>query len=156
VSLLCPVAAWSQASSACDLNADSAVNILDIQLATNMALGLVSCTANIIGVDVCNVVVVQRITNTVLGGMCATSNSHSVSLSWTASTSSNVSGYNVYRAAQAGGPYTKITSSLAVGTTYTDTAVQAGQTYYYVTTAVDSSNNESAWSNEAQAVIPSP
>ena len=42
------------------------------------------------------------------------------------------------------------------GTAYTDLTVQAGQTYYYVTTAVDSNNNESAYSNEAPAAIPSP
>ena len=42
------------------------------------------------------------------------------------------------------------------GATYAGNNVQAGQTYYYVSTAVDSSNNESVYSNEAQAVIPSP
>jgi fibronectin type 3 domain-containing protein len=43
-----------------------------------------------------------------------------------------------------------------VGTSYTDTAVQASQTYYYVTTAVDSNNNESIYSNEARATVPTP
>ena len=36
-----------------------------------------------------------------------------------------------------------------------DTTVQAGQSYYYVATAVNSSGVESAWSNEAQATLPS-
>ena len=54
------------------------------------------------------------------------------------------------------GPYTKLTSSLVAGTTFTDLGVQAGQTYYYVTTAVDYSNNESTYSNQAKAVIPTP
>ncbi len=80
---------------------------------------------------------------------------HSVNLSWTGS-SSPVSGYNVYRSGQTGGPYTRITSALDGSTAYTDTTVQAGQTYYYVTTAVDSSGNESAYSNETSAVIPTP
>jgi len=32
--------------------------------------------------------------------------------------------------------------------------LQSGTTYYYVTTAVDSSGNESVYSNQAAAVIP--
>ena len=149
---------WALAPNACDLNNDGAVNILDVQLATNMALGQTPCTANVAGAGVCNLIVVQRITNAALGGACVTgvSTPHSVTLNWTASTSSNLSGYNVYRAAQAGGPYTKLTLSVVTGTSYADTVVQAGQTYYYVTTAVDASNNESAYSNQAQAVIPTP
>lgn len=83
-------------------------------------------------------------------------NSHSVSLSWTASNSSNISGYNVYRGSMSGGPYTQLNLSLVASTTYTDTTVLAGQTYYYVTTAVNSSNQESGNSNEAQAAIPDP
>jgi Abnormal spindle-like microcephaly-assoc'd, ASPM-SPD-2-Hydin/Protein of unknown function (DUF1573) len=80
---------------------------------------------------------------------------HSVSLSWTASTSS-VIGYNVYRSTISGGPYTLITGSPNGGITYTDTAVQAGVTYFYVVTAVDANGNESAFSNEASATIPTP
>src|SRR5437879_7706535 len=78
---------------------------------------------------------------------------HSVALSWNASTST-VAGYNVYRGAVSGGPYAKISSSLVAVLDYTDSTVQHGTTYYYVTTAVDSSGNESAYSNEAPAVIP--
>jgi len=80
---------------------------------------------------------------------------HSVSLSWTASTST-VIGYNVYRGAQSGGPYVVLNSAPNVGTTYTDGTVQAGATYYYVVNAVDASGNVSAYSNQAQAVIPTP
>jgi fibronectin type 3 domain-containing protein len=78
-----------------------------------------------------------------------------VNLSW-ADSSSQVAGYNVYRGGKSGGPYGKLDSSLVTQTAYTDTTVQAGQTYYYVTTAVDSSGNESAYSNQVQAVVPSP
>ena len=82
---------------------------------------------------------------------------HNVSLSWTASTSSDVIGYNIYRGAASAGPYSKINSSLNAGTTYTDNSVVDGQTYYYVTTAVNSNNQESAYSSPAQqAVIPAP
>jgi len=121
-------------------------------------VGLAPCKANITAPGVCDIVMVQRVTNAVVTGVCSTGAlaPHSVSLNWTASTSTNVVGYNVYRGTQAGGPYTKLTPSPVVGKSYTDLTVLAGQTYYYVTTAVDNNNNESAYSNQAQAVIPTP
>ena len=78
---------------------------------------------------------------------------HSVLLSWVASITPGVVGYNVYRGNTSGGPYSKI-DSLDPDTSYTDTSVANGKTYYYVTRAVDSSNQESVNSNEAVAVIP--
>jgi len=78
---------------------------------------------------------------------------HSATLSWTASTST-VSGYNVYRGSVSGGPYTLVNNSLVTLLTFTDSAVQSGQTYFYVTTAVDGSGNESLYSNETTAAIP--
>jgi len=77
-------------------------------------------------------------------------------LSWDPSTS-GVVGYNVYRGTQSGGPYgTKMNSSLITSTTFTDTSVQAGQTLFYVVTAVDSSSVESNYSNQISATVPSP
>jgi len=81
---------------------------------------------------------------------------HSVNLSWTASTSPSITGYNIYRGVKSGGPYSKINSVLNASTLYTDTTVADGLTYYYVTTAVNSSNTESAYSNQTTAVIPPP
>ena len=81
--------------------------------------------------------------------------SHSATLTWTASTSA-VIGYNVYRGTVSGGPYTKINSSVDAITTFADTSVQAGQTYFWVVTAVDSSNVESLRSGEVSATIPTP
>jgi hypothetical protein len=78
---------------------------------------------------------------------------HSVALTWSASTST-VSGYNVYRSTVSGGPYTKINPSLVTVLNFTDSTVQSGTTYFYVTTAVDSSSNESVYSNEVSAPIP--
>jgi hypothetical protein len=79
---------------------------------------------------------------------------HSVLLNWTASISPNIDGYNIYRSGKSGGPYSKVNTSLNSGTSYTDTTVANGSTYYYVTTAVDSNSQESTYSNQAQAVIP--
>ena len=89
-----------------------------------------------------------------LTGTGAAPPQHSVDLTWNGA--STVVGYNVYRGSQSGGPYTKINSALNASTTYTDSSVQAGQTYYYVTTAVDSSGAESSYSSEVQAPVPSP
>jgi uncharacterized repeat protein (TIGR03803 family) len=79
---------------------------------------------------------------------------HTANLSWDASTSKNIVGYNVYRGANASGPYTKINSALDPNTSYSDSTVQGGQTYYYVSTAVDNQGVESAYSNQTEAVIP--
>ncbi len=78
---------------------------------------------------------------------------HSVALTWSASPST-VAGYNVYRTTTTGQNYVKINPSLVPALDYTDSTVQSSTTYYYVTTAVDSSGNESAYSNEAPAPIP--
>jgi hypothetical protein len=88
-----------------------------------------------------------------LSGTGAQASSHTVALSWQASTSV-VSGYNVYRSTTSGSGYVKINSSLQGGLAYTDSNLQSATTYYYVTTAVDSSGNESTYSNQASAVIP--
>jgi fibronectin type 3 domain-containing protein len=78
---------------------------------------------------------------------------HSVSLSWNPSTS-QVTGYNVYRSSAAGGPFGKVNSTLDSATAYTDGSVASTHTYYYVTTAVNSSGQESAYSNQVQVVVP--
>jgi hypothetical protein len=78
---------------------------------------------------------------------------HSVSLSWQPSTS-QVTGYNVYRSGAAAGPFARINPAPNAGTAYVDGTVAASQTYYYVTTAVNSSGQESAYSNEVQVAVP--
>jgi len=92
-------------------------------------------------------------TSVTLSGTGVAPVQHSVTLSWNGSTSV-VSGYNVYRSTVSGSSYVKVNTSLDSGLGFTDTTVQSGTTYYYVTTAVDASNNESAFSNEVPAVIP--
>jgi hypothetical protein len=79
---------------------------------------------------------------------------HSIILTWGASTSSGVVGYNVYRGTVSGGPYTLVTTSPVAITSYTDTTGQQGQTYYYVVTSIDSSNVQSGYSNVVSATIP--
>jgi hypothetical protein len=88
-------------------------------------------------------------------GTGSPSSQHSATLDWAPSTSGNVIGYNVYRGNRSGGPYSRINSALDSSTTANDYNVSPGQTYYYVVTAVNSDLTESAYSNEASAVIPS-
>ena len=81
---------------------------------------------------------------------------HSVSLTWNPSTSSSVFGYNVYRATDQYGPYTRLNSIPITTTQYTDLTVQLGTTYLYWVTAVDSDTLESPFSDSATAIIPTP
>jgi titin len=81
--------------------------------------------------------------------------SHDVILSWTASSTSGVVGYNVYRGTTSGGESsTPLNAAPINGTGYVDTSVTAGMTYYYVVTSVGSNGVQSAPSNEAKAVVP--
>ena len=103
---------------------------------------------------------VERLTRTtgspaavaLAGTGVAQQTTHSVQLNWNDSDSSIV-GYNVYRSTTSGTGYVMV-SSMVGPDSYSDTSVQSGTTYYYVTTAVDGSGTESAYSNEAQAIVP--
>ena len=94
-------------------------------------------------------------TDETLHGNGVQASQHSVDLSWTASPS-QVVGYNIYRGSSPGTHNNKLNGSPVVDTNFTDNNVQSGKTYYYVARAVDSNSQESADSNEAQAVIPNP
>ena len=69
-----------------------------------------------------------------------------MTLEWDASTTSGVS-FSVYRGTSAGGPYALIASGVTA-TTYTDTTVRSGVTYFYVARAVDAALTQSTDSNE--------
>jgi hypothetical protein len=57
--------------NSCDLNGDGVVNVLDVQIAINQALGVSPCnTADLLGTGVCNVIDVQRVTNAAAGQAC--------------------------------------------------------------------------------------
>jgi hypothetical protein len=81
---------------------------------------------------------------------------HTVTLTWAPSTSTGVVGYNVYRSGVSGGPYVQINTALKTTATDLDNTVVAGQTYFYVVTAVNSNSQESTFSNQVKAVIPYP
>jgi fibronectin type 3 domain-containing protein len=82
--------------------------------------------------------------------------SHGLALSWTLSTSTGVTGQNVYRSTVSGGPYSKLTTTplAPTVTSYLDPVVD-GKTYYYVVTAVQN-GIESVYSNQSTATALGP
>jgi hypothetical protein len=80
-------------------------------------------------------------------GLTATAGAGSVSLAWSAV--AGASEYHVLRATVSGGPYSQVGTSAT--TSFTDSAVVVGTTYFYVVRAANSPTCESANSNEASA-----
>jgi hypothetical protein len=78
---------------------------------------------------------------------------HRATLSWSASPS-QIIGYNVYRSITSGSGYQLV--SFVSATSFVDSAVTSGQTYYWVVTAVNASGTESTYSNQVSATIPLP
>jgi hypothetical protein len=85
--------------------------------------------------------------------LSGTAAKHSVALSWS-DTGTGISGYNIYRSTVSGASYSKVNSAAVVPTSYTDSAVTSGTTYYYVVTAAAPSGAESADSNQITAKVP--
>ncbi len=99
--------------------------------------------------DAANPVVQVNVSGT---GVSAQVGSHSVTLSWTPSTS-QVTGYNIYRSIVSGGPYAKVNTAIDPNASYMDAGLASGS-YFYVVTSVDQNSVESGYSNEVAVVIP--
>jgi hypothetical protein len=78
---------------------------------------------------------------------------HVVDLSWKASTTSDVTGYNVYRSPD-GATWKKMNVSLVASAQYSDSTVSNGSTYYYAATAVDMYGHESSKTGAIKVVVP--
>jgi glycosidase/fibronectin type 3 domain-containing protein len=76
--------------------------------------------------------------------------SEQVSLAWSAS--DGAAGYDVYRSPLSGGGWVKANGASVAGTSFTDTGLDNGRTYYYVVRALDTAGNESRPSNEVTAL----
>jgi hypothetical protein len=76
----------------------------------------------------------------------------SIVLFWSPNSEADLGGYRVYRSETSGGPYQLWAAGLT-DTTYIDTAnIQSGIRYYYVIAAVDTSDNQGAFSPEVSSV----
>ena len=84
----------------------------------------------------------------------ATAGNTVVNLSWVQSTSAGITLNKIYRAAGSAGPYALL-AVVSPTTTYADTAVANGTTYFYVVTAVNV-NGESAYSSYSGATPQGP
>ena len=82
--------------------------------------------------------------------LTATAGDGYVELSWSPSSSSNLQGYRIYRGTSSGGEsfYDAVPQTR---TTYKNTNVNNGTTYYYYVTALDKNGNESEPSNRVSA-----
>lgn len=78
---------------------------------------------------------------------------HVVSLTWKASKSNDIAGYNVYRGPN-GTSWTKINAGLIAATDYDDSTVSNGSTYYYSATTVNISGEESAKAAAVKVTVP--
>jgi predicted ribosomally synthesized peptide with SipW-like signal peptide len=68
----------------------------------------------------------------VANGACASNKSIQVNVSWVATPSAFADGYDVRRSASAAGPFSSVGIVVGVGTTsFTDSSVSFGTTYYY-------------------------
>ena len=79
----------------------------------------------------------------------------SVTLSWAANSEPDITGYNIYRTEVSGYPYVRLNDALITDTTYNDTAVVIGSTYYYVVTARIRAGSESRYSTEEAVTVTS-
>jgi hypothetical protein len=88
-------------------------------------------------------------------GLVAVVAGTSVRLAWEAVGDADLAGYRIYRSTSPGRGYAPLTPTPQPASTYVDNNVRAGQTYYYVVTAVDRSRrgNESVPSAEVSATV---
>ncbi|HET9475573.1 MAG TPA: lytic polysaccharide monooxygenase [Steroidobacteraceae bacterium] len=85
-------------------------------------------------------------------GLTATAGNAQVALTWSAA--SGATAYNVKRSTTNGGPYSNVQTNVT-GTSFTNTGLTNGTTYYYVVTAVNASG-ESPVSTQAQGTPSAP
>lgn len=93
---------------------------------------------------------------TVPSNLSSTAGDGTVSLNWDDNSEGDLDGYNIYRSIISGSGYSKLNVSLLATSDYTDNTVSNGTTYYYVVTAIDTSSNESGYSNESLATPTEP
>jgi len=134
-------------------------NLGGVTLAAGQSANLlVDFAPRVAGSETGQIVLTSNATNSPssisLTGAGVTSTGHSVTLSWTQSSSTGVIGYNVYRSTSSGGAYSRLNSSSTPLTKYTDESVAPGETYYYEVTALNSAGEESAHSGPITATIP--
>jgi ASPM-SPD-2-Hydin domain-containing protein/HYDIN/CFA65/VesB family protein len=146
-----------------DRSTSSEFSIVGLDLPVTIQAGkstrvTIQFTPSSSGTDPAKVGFISNATNSptleLVTGTGVVQNAPSVYLSWDGV--SAASGYNVFRGTAKPGPFHQINTTLDSSTNYTDSTVVAGNTYYYVTTAVNAQGEQSGYSNVTEAAIPSP
>ncbi len=84
-------------------------------------------------------------------GLAATAGNATVALDWDDNAEVDLAGYNIYRSTISGTGYARLNTTAVSSSDYMDDTADNGVTYFYVVTAVDTSYNESGFSNEVFA-----
>jgi hypothetical protein len=90
-------------------------------------------------------------------GLAAVGSGTSVQITWAPDSEADLQGYNVYQAASAGGPYTRVSVTPSDRTSYYQVPNALPlTTYFFEATAVDTSGNESGLSPPVQVITNPP
>jgi hypothetical protein len=128
-------------------------HVIQLRVTDNTALSFPSSgMPDLTGVD--SAVVTIRSANdpacVCISNLAARPKLSKVQLTWTQSGAHH---YNVYRGTISGGPYLKIASTTSTYSTYLDTTVTVGSTYYYVIRPATIIDEETCQSSEARAIV---
>ncbi len=84
-------------------------------------------------------------------GITAKAAGGGIDVSWNPSQKANIAGYNLYRSTSSGTTGSKISPVMLTTTTYADTSVTHGTTYYYTVRSVTSGGTEDTNTQQASA-----
>jgi fibronectin type 3 domain-containing protein len=96
---------------------------------------------------------VSNLAPAVPSGLSGTAATNSISLNWNDNSESDLAGYAVYRSTTSGTGFAPLAEDLTQSS-YTDSAIQAGTTYYYIVFAFDTAGNASAASSQISVTAP--
>jgi hypothetical protein len=136
--------------------------LVGLGITTDTLRGLQSDTTYYIAVSAVNasgkesiykseIVGIPRVVPLSPSGLTAQPGYFKITLSWQANKEADLSHYNIYRSTTSGTGYDSIAAGIT-GLTYQDTTVEGGIWYYYLLTAVDTSGNQSSYSNEVRMI----
>ena len=90
-----------------------------------------------------------------VSGLSGVANTSSIDLDWFDNNEADLSGYDIYRSTTSGSGYSKINTNQLSLSTYSDSNISGGTTYYYVVTASDLTGNESINSSQVSVTAQS-
>jgi subtilisin family serine protease len=87
-----------------------------------------------------------------LAGLSITPGDGALTLTWPAGLELDIDGYHVYRSLTSGSGFTRVTSAFVRPSSFTDSGLANGTTYFYRVSAVDTIGQEGPQSSEQSAV----